>query len=76
VVWQQGGTSLLVTGNRGLQVVRGLMLVVATGTNFVAVGYLQLAQTSSISFSNPLWVCALSPLLLGERMGPRAGSRS
>jgi drug/metabolite transporter (DMT)-like permease len=70
-VWQQGGTSLLVTGNRGLQLVRGLLLVIATGANFVAVGYLQLAQTSSISFSNPLWVCALSPLLLGERVGMR-----
>jgi drug/metabolite transporter (DMT)-like permease len=70
-VWQQGGAALLVTGHPGLQVVRGLLLVVATATNFVAVGYLQLAQTSSISFSNPLWVCALSPLLLGERVGPR-----
>jgi drug/metabolite transporter (DMT)-like permease len=70
-VWQQGGASLLVTGNGVLQVARGLLLVVATGTNFIAVGYLQLAQTASISFSNPLWVCALSPLLLGERVGPR-----
>lgn len=70
-VWQQGGAALLVTGNGTLQVVRGLLLVVATIANFIAVGYLQLAQTSSISFSNPLWVCALSPLLLGERVGPR-----
>jgi len=51
--------------------VRGLLLLVSTGTNFTAVKYLQLAQTSSISFSNPLWVCALSALLLGERVGPR-----
>lgn len=70
-VWQQGGSSLLITRNGALQVVRGLLLVVSTLTNFIAVGYLQLAQTSSISFSNPLWVCALSPLLLGERVGPR-----
>lgn len=70
-IWQQGGASLLVTGNGVLQVVRGLLLIVSTGFNFVALGYLQLAQTSSIAFSNPLWVCALSPLLLGERVGPR-----
>jgi drug/metabolite transporter (DMT)-like permease len=70
-VWQQGGAALLITRHGGLQVVRGLLLVISTGTNFVAVGYLQLAQTSSIGFSNPLWVCALSPLLLGERVGPR-----
>jgi drug/metabolite transporter (DMT)-like permease len=71
LVWQQGGSGLLVTGNGVLQVVRGLLLIVSTGTNFIALGYLQLAQTSSIAFSNPLWVCALSPLLLGERVGPR-----
>ncbi len=71
LLWQQGGSGLLVTGNGVLQVVRGLLLIVSTGTNFIALGYLQLAQTSSIAFSNPLWVCALSPLLLGERVGPR-----
>jgi drug/metabolite transporter (DMT)-like permease len=70
-VWQQGGTALLATRNGWLQMVRGLLLVISTSSNFVALGYLQLAQTSSISFSNPLWVCALSPLLLGERVGPR-----
>ena len=70
-VWQQGGAGLLVTGNGVLQVVRGLLLILSTAANFIALGYLQLAQTSSIAFSNPLWVCALSPLLLGERVGPR-----
>jgi drug/metabolite transporter (DMT)-like permease len=70
-VWQQGGSGLLVTGNGVLQIVRGLLLMVSTCANFIALGYLQLAQTSSIAFSNPLWVCALSPLLLGERVGPR-----
>jgi drug/metabolite transporter (DMT)-like permease len=70
-LWQQGGAALLVTRNGPLQVVRGLLLVVSTGANFVAVSHLQLAQTASIMFSNPLWVCALSPLLLAERVGPR-----
>ena len=71
VVWRQGGFRLLRTEHLKLQLVRGLLLLISTGTNFTAVKYLQLAQTSSISFSNPLWVCALSPLLLGERVGPR-----
>ena len=70
-VWQQGGASLLVTGHGPLQVLRGLLLITSTGANFAALAYLQLAQTAAISFSNPLWVCALSPLLLGERVGPR-----
>ena len=70
-VWQQGGASLLITGHGALHVVRGLLLVLSTAANFVAVGYLQLAQTSAIGFSNALWVCALSPLLLAERVGLR-----
>ncbi len=71
VVWRQGGLKFLKTEHLPLQLTRGLLLLVSTGTNFTAVKYLQLAQTSSISFSNPLWVCALSPFLLGERVGPR-----
>ena len=50
---------------------RGVLLLASTGFNFVAIQELQLAQTSSIMFSNPLWVCALSPLLLGEHVGLR-----
>ena len=42
-----------------------------TFLNFMALQYLRLDQTSAIFFSNPLWVCALSPFLLGERIGPR-----
>lgn len=68
---RQGGLPLLRTRHPGLQLARGFLLVLATASNFMALNYLQLAQTSAISFSNPLWVCALSPLLLGERIGPR-----
>ncbi len=70
-LWQQGGLPLLRTRHPTLQVARGLLLVLSTASNFIALNYLQLAQTSAISFSNPLWVCALSPLLLGERIGSR-----
>ena len=54
-----------------LQILRGLLLFAATLMNFMALQYLRLDQTSAIFFSNPLWVCALSPFLLGERIGPR-----
>ena len=54
-----------------LHVVRGLLLLGTTGFNFLAISYLQLAQTSAISFSNPLIVCVLSPSLLGEHVGLR-----
>lgn len=54
-----------------LQTVRGLLLVGATTANFVALRYLQLADTATIYFSTPLLVAALSVPLLGERVGPR-----
>ncbi len=66
-----GGKQLLRTNHWFLQCIRGVLLLSSTGFNFVALQDLQLAQTSSIMFSNPLWVCALSPLLLGEHVGTR-----
>jgi drug/metabolite transporter (DMT)-like permease len=71
LIWRHGGLRQLHTAHLGLQLVRGLLLLSATGANFVAVSYLRLDQTASIMFSNPIWVCALSPILLGERVGPR-----
>jgi len=57
--------------NLKLQIIRGLLLAGSTVCNFLALRYLQLAETASIAFSNPLWVCALSVPLLGEKVGPR-----
>ena len=68
VIWGKG---FLRTANLKMQLVRGLFMVLATLFNFIAVKYLQLAQTSSLLFSTPLWVCLLSPLLLGEHVGWR-----
>ena len=65
------GRSLLVSHRPGLQVLRSLFLFGATCTNFAALQFLQLAQTSSIQFSTPLMVAALAVPLLGERVGPR-----
>lgn len=54
-----------------LQFVRGCLLLVGTSLNFLALRYLQLAETASIYFSTPLLVAALAVPLLGERIGPR-----
>ena len=70
LMWWTGSFSLS-TKHPWLQLLRGVMLLSTTMLNFVALQYLRLDQTSAIFFSNPLWVCALSPLLLGERIGPR-----
>jgi drug/metabolite transporter (DMT)-like permease len=56
------------------QFLRGALLLGSTAFNFTALQYLQLAQTAAIMFSNPLWVCALSHLVLRERVGPRRWS--
>ena len=55
----------------GLQLLRGLFLFSATCCNFVAVRYLQLAETGAINFAIPLLVAAFAVPVLGERIGPR-----
>ena len=69
-MWRSG-QHYFYTRHLRLHIVRGVLLLSATGFNFLAVRHLQLAQTAAIQFSNPLWVCSLSPLLLGETVGWR-----
>ncbi len=52
-----------------LVVLRGAMLAAATVFNFIALSHLPLTTTAVIMFSSPLWVCALSGPLLGEKVG-------
>lgn len=71
VILGKGGPELMVTNYPKLQVLRGLLLMASTALNFTAIVYLQLAQTAAIFFSIPLWVCALSVPILGEKVGMR-----
>lgn len=52
-----------------LVVVRSVLLLLSTIFNFIAVQYLPLTLTSTILFSAPIMICALSWPLLGERVG-------
>lgn len=54
-----------------LQAVRGVFLLLSTVFNFIAIHYLPLAQTVSITFAAPLLITALAGPLLGEWAGPR-----
>jgi drug/metabolite transporter (DMT)-like permease len=54
-----------------LQVLRSMLLFLSTVANFIALQYLQLAETISIIFSTPLMVALISGPLLGEWVGPR-----
>ena len=69
IIARSGGLPLFITRHPWLQIIRGLMLLSSTILNFIALTYLQLAQTAAISFTVPLWVCALSVPLLGEKVG-------
>ncbi len=53
-----------------LVIIRGSLIMFSTVLNFIALRYLPLTLTSTILFSAPLIVCALSWPLLGERVGP------
>jgi drug/metabolite transporter (DMT)-like permease len=65
------GPTLLRTRRPALEIARGLSLMSATVLNFFALAYLPLAVTSSIQFTLPLMICALSMPLLGEPVGWR-----
>lgn len=67
----QRGPSLFHTRRPGLEFLRGAALLTSTILNFLAVQYLPLTLTAAVLFTLPLWVCALSIPLLGERVGPR-----
>jgi drug/metabolite transporter (DMT)-like permease len=52
-----------------LQTIRSALLLASTTTNFLALGRLQLAETSTIGFLTPLFVVLLAGPLLGEWPG-------
>ncbi len=52
-----------------LQVARAAVQIACTGLNFLALSYLQIAQTLSIQFMGPIFVTLLSVLFLGEVVG-------
>ena len=63
--------ALAVTKRPGLQALRSILLFASTILNFLALKYLQLAETTTIMFLQPLLVALLAGPLLGEWAGPR-----
>lgn len=55
----------------GLQLARGLAQFTSTFLFFLTLSYLPLADTVALAFLYPLLVTALSPFVLGERVGWR-----
>jgi len=59
------------TRRPALQILRACFLLGSTAFNFVALRYLQLAETMSIVFAVPFVVAILSVPILGEQVGGR-----
>jgi drug/metabolite transporter (DMT)-like permease len=62
---------VMATRRPWLQGFRSALLLLSTALNFVALQYLQLAETISIMFMTPFIVALISGPLLGEWIGPR-----
>ena len=71
VLMPRKGTRVLASSNLRLQILRSAFLFASTVLNFFALRYLPLATTSSIFFTVPLVVAALSVPMLGETVGWR-----
>ena len=60
---------LLYCNQPGLQIARSGFLVASIASLFVSLTYLPIAEATAIGFTGPLFITALSVLLLGERVG-------
>jgi len=65
------GLGGLRAANLGTQIVRGGVLVASTALLFAALTYIPMADAIALMFVAPLIVTALSPVVLGEHVGPR-----
>ncbi len=68
------GLAIFRTRHPYLQGLRGLLLVASTLANFIALSFLPLATNAAILYTAPLFICALSVPLLGEKVGWRRWS--
>ncbi len=73
VLWRHGAASLLLR-NPWLQIIRGGFLLGSTILFFAAIAVMPIADALALVFVAPLVVTALSPVVLGERVGVRRWS--
>jgi len=71
IVYLRGGLAVLRTGNRGLHLLRSLLGIGAMGFAFYAYSLMPLAEAVSIMHTAPLFMTALSVVILGEKVGLR-----
>ena len=71
VVQMEGGFGILKTNRPWLHVFRGLMIIIANMSFFLALAALPLADATALFFVAPLFITLLSIPLLGEKVGIR-----
>jgi drug/metabolite transporter (DMT)-like permease len=70
-IWREGPTAFTAAPRPLLQVARAILSTLEVAMFFWAVSYLPLADTVTFYLAGPIYVTALSVLLLGERVGWR-----
>src|SRR6187399_1614965 len=70
-IWYAGRAAFANAPRPGLQLLRIVFSSAEVAMFFWAVSYLPLADTITFYLAGPIYVTALSPLLLGERVGWR-----
>lgn len=71
IVPLEGGYSILKTNRLFMHFLRGLCVVIANMTFFVALAAMPLADAVAIFFVSPLVITVFSVIFLGETVGPR-----
>ncbi len=71
IVYLEGGWQVLRTRRPLLHFARGSMLVLANMFFFVGLAAMPLAETVTLFYTAPLFICILSQPLLGETVGAR-----
>ena len=69
--WRSGWRSLVKVERPRLQALRALLCAVEATAFYYVVGHMPLADTITYWLAAPIYVAALSPLMLGERVGWR-----
>lgn len=70
LVQMEGGWGILRTSQPGLQLLRGVLVVVSNLCFFAAIAVLPLADATALFFAAPLFITLLSIPVLGEKVGP------
>jgi drug/metabolite transporter (DMT)-like permease len=70
-VLQRTGAASLRPSHPGLLTARAVFLIMGTAFFFFGLRYLPIADTLALYFVQPILITAMSPLLLGERVGFR-----